>query len=180
MPPRSKVDQLPEALRDELKQRLIANGFSNYNELAEWLTDRGYEIGKSAVGVYGQKLERRLRAIKASTDAARMISEAAPDDADDRSNAIISLVQTQIFEGLLAMQDAEDESNPAKRVEILGKAAKNIATLTRASVARHKWANEIRKQLEAALAAMKKEGFDEGTLAEVQGRIRIYLPDNKR
>lgn len=155
MPAPSKLDLLPDDLRRDLDARIIGNGFAGYVELSAWLASRGFSIGKSAVGAYGQKLERRLAAIKASTEAARLITEAAPDDADDRSNAIISLVQTQIFEALLGLQEAEDakeETNPGARVEILGKVAKNIATLTRASVNRNKWARELREKalLEAA------------------------------
>lgn len=152
MPAPSKLDLLPDDLRRDLDARIIGNGFAGYVELSAWLASRGFSIGKSAVGAYGQKLERRLSAIKASTEAARLITEAAPDDADDRSNAIISLVQTQIFEALLGLQDAEEETDPGARVEILGKAAKNIATLTRASVNRNKWARELREKalLEAA------------------------------
>lgn len=180
MPPASKIDLLDDDTRRELDQRIIANGFGGYIALAEWLTERGYTIGKSAVGLYGQKLERRLSAIKTSTEAARLIAAAAPDDADDRSNAIISLVQTEIFEALLNLQDATEEDDPAERVQILGKAAKNIATLTRASVTRHKWAAELRKNVAATLAALKKEGFDSGTLEEAEKRISIYLPANNR
>ncbi len=152
MPPRSAIEQLPVEVRAELDQKLIANGFAGYVALSEWLTEHGFEIGKSAVGVYGQNLQRRLSAIRASTDAAKLIAQAAPDDADERSNAIISIVQTEIFEALLALQEAEEVSDPADRIAILGKAAKNIATLTRASVNRHKWATEVREKalLEAA------------------------------
>ncbi|MGH8037018.1 MAG: DUF3486 family protein [Stenotrophomonas sp.] len=157
MPPRSAIEQLPDHIRAELEQKLIANGFSGYVQLAEWLTDHGFTIGKSAVGVYGQNLQRRLSSIRASTEAARLISQAAPDDADERSNAIISLVQTEIFEALLSLQEAADEDDPGERIAILGKAAKNIATLTRASVSRNKWGVEVRK---AALleAAQRVEG----------------------
>lgn len=180
MPPPSKIDLLDEATRRELDERIIANGFGGYVALAEWLREHGYSIGKSAVGEYGQKLERRLAAIKTSTEAAKLIAAAAPDDADDRSNAIISLIQTEIFEGLLALQEAEGMDDPAERVALLGKAAKNIATLTRASIARNKWAAEVRKQITAALDALKKEGFDPGTLEEAEKRISIYLPANGR
>ena len=175
MPPRSKIEQLPDEVRAELNRRLIDTGFSGYVELAEWLTERGHAIGKSAVGVYGQNLQRRLDAIRASTEAARLIAMAAPDDADERSNAIISLVQTEIFESLLALQEASDEENPAKRVEILGKAAKNIATLTRASVARNKWALEVKKKVEEAVADVQKiasqAGISEETMAAIDRRI---------
>ena len=180
MPSPSKIDLLDADTRRELEDKIISNGFGGYIALSEWLAEKGYSIGKSAVGAYGQKLERRLAAIKTSTEAARLIAAAAPDEADDRSNAIISLVQTEIFESLLAMQDAADESDPAERVQILGKAAKNIATLTRASVARNKWAAEVRKNIAAALEALKKEGFDTGTLEEAEKRISIYLPANNR
>lgn len=146
MPAPSKLDLLPDDLRRDLDARIIGNGFAGYVELSAWLASRGFSIGKSAVGAYGQKLERRLSAIRASTEAARLITEAAPDESDDRSNAIISLVQTQIFEALLGLQDAEEETEPGARVEILGKAAKNIATLTRASVNRNKWARELREK----------------------------------
>lgn len=166
MPSPSKIDLLDEETRRELEARIIANGFGGYVALAEWLAERGYSIGKSAVGVYGQKLERRVAAIKASTEAARLITAAAPDDADERSNAIISLVQTEIFESLLALQDATDEVDPAERVAILGKAAKNIAALTRASIGRNKWASEVREAARAELLREQEQKLD----AAVQAR----------
>lgn len=176
MPAPSKIDLVDEAVREELDRRIIANGFGGYVALAEWLTEQGYEIGKSAVGERGLQLKRKLSAIRASTEAARMIAKAAPDDADERSNAIISLIQTEIFESLLSLQEAAEEDNPAVRVEILGKAAKNIATLTRASVARNKWAVEMRKKVEDAVADVKKiaskGGVSEETMAAIDARLQ--------
>lgn len=175
MPPRSKIEQLPDNVRAELDRKLLERGFSGYEELAAWLTEHGHAIGKSAVGVYGQGLQRRVAAIRASTDAAKLIAEAAPDDADERSNAIISLIQTDIFESLLALQEAEEETDPAKRVAILGLAAKNIASLTRASVARNKWASELKQKVNAALEEVKKIGTQAGisqeTMAAIDARI---------
>ncbi|MCD7099107.1 DUF3486 family protein [Stenotrophomonas sp. MMGLT7] len=179
MPPPSKIDQLPEDVRAELEQRLISNGFSGYVALSEWLADAGYSIGKSALGVHGQKLERRLAAVRASTEAARLITQAAPDDADDRSNAIISLVQTEIFDAILALQEVAEDGetlDPAARITLLGKAAKNIATLSRASVNRNKWAVEVRSKVEAAAADVRKlaagAGVSEETLAAIDARLQ--------
>lgn len=157
MPPPSKIDLLPEDVRRALDTKIVANGFGGYVALSAWLSDKGFAIGKTNVGNYGQKLERRMAAIKASTEAARMIAAVAPDDADERSNAIISLVQTEIFDSLLSLQDAADEeADPAERIDLLGKAAKNIATLTRASITRNKWADEVRVR-DAARAELLKE-----------------------
>lgn len=176
MPPPSKIDLVDDSTRQELDERIIAAGFGSYIALSNWLRERGYSIGKSAIGAYGQKLERRISAIKTSTEAARMIAQAAPDDADDRSNAIISLVQTELFESLLALQDAEDETDPAERVALLGKAAKNIATLARASVARNKWAAEVRKKVDQASAEIKQiaagAGVSEDTMAAIDRRLQ--------
>ena len=176
MPPPSKIHMLDEDTRRELEDKIVANGFGGYVQLSEWLADKGYSIGKSAVGQYGQSLERRLAAIKTSTEAARLITAAAPDDADERSNAIISLVQTEIFESLLALQEAEDETDPGKKIEILGKAAKNIATLTRASVTRNKWAQEVKSKLNAARDEVRRlvegAGMSEETMEAIDRRLQ--------
>lgn len=179
MPPASKIDQLPDEVRAELEDRLIANGFGGYVALSEWLAEKGYEIGKSAIGERGQQLKRRLAAIRASTEAAKLITQAAPDDADDRSNAIMSLVQTEIFEALLALQEVtegDEELSPAARIDLLGKAGKNIATLSRASVSRNKWAIEVRAKVDAAAADVRKlaagAGVSEETLAAIDARLQ--------
>lgn len=174
---RSKIDQQPDEIRAQIDRLLIKAGFAGYDWLTQRIRDElGADVGgSSGLQRYGSKLQRRLAAIKASTEAARMISEAAPDEADDRSNAIISLVQTEIFDALLAMQEAEEETNPAKKVEVLGKAAKNIATLTRASVTRNKWAAEVRVKLDAAAAAIKQIGTQAGISADTMAAIDARL-----
>lgn len=178
MPPPSKIDQLSEEVRRELEERIIAAGFGDYVEHARWLRDEhGQSISKTTIGSYGQKLERRLAAVKASTEAARLIAAAAPDDADERSNAIISLVQTEMFEALLCLQEAtDDDLDPGERVAIISNAAKHVATLSRASVNRHKWAVEIRAKVEAAAADVRKlaagAGVSEETLAAIDARLQ--------
>lgn len=184
MPPPSKVDLLPPEVREELDRRIVANGFGGYVELAEWLSEQGYEISKSTVGERGLRLKRRLAAITASTEAMKMVAVAAPDEAADRSNAIMALVETDLFEALVEFQEAaaadNDGISAADRIALYSKATKNIATLVRAGVARNKWAAEVRKNIAAALEALKKEGFDTGTLEEAEKRISIYLPANNR
>lgn len=162
MPQPRKVDQLDQETRAELDRRIIANGFGGYVALSEWLAENGYEIGKSALGVHGQGLERRMAQIKAATEAAKLITDQSPDDADERSNAIMGMIQADIFDTLVAMQEAEGLTDPAERIGVLSKAAKNIATLTRASVTRNKWAMEVREKVAAAADAIEEEGREQG------------------
>lgn len=64
-----------------------------------------------------------------------MLTEGAADDQDARSEAVIALIQTELFESIVQLQEAEEgEVDPKERVALLSKVAKNVATLSRASV----------------------------------------------
>lgn len=178
---RSKVDALPEAVRRWLERALMESGFSGYELLEEMLAEKGYAISKSAIHRYGSKIERRFAAIKASTEAARLLTEGAADDQDARSEAVIALVQTEMFETIVNLQEASDEDiDPGERITLLSKVAKNVASLARASVNQKKFRldvqEETRRQLLAEqsekLEALQKKG---GVTAETQAAIREAL-----
>ena len=145
MPPPSKIDLLPEEVRRELEEKIISNGFGGYVALSEWLAERGFEIGKSTLGVHGKKLERHIAAVKASTQAALALEEAARDDSDARSNAIYAQFQSGIFDALMALDEAEDEADPVKKLALLTKAGKDFAAIGRGNLARQRWAAEVRR-----------------------------------
>jgi len=154
---RSSISKLPESVRQWLEAALVERNFSGYAELEALLRDKGFELSRSAIHREGQKLERRLAAIKASTQAARLISEAAADEQDARSEALHALVQTELFDTILNLQEAgEADIDPKERVKLLSAAAKNIATLTRASVTLKRFQTEVRARLEAATASVEK------------------------
>lgn len=180
MPPPSKIDQLPEETRRELDERIVANGFGGYVSLSEWLAERGFVISKSTVGAYGKDLARHIARVRASTQAAIALEESTRDDTDARSNAIYAQLQSGIFDALTAIDDAEEEPDPTKKLVLYTKAGKDFAAIGRGNLARQRWAAEVRARLAAALEAMKKEGFDAGTLDEAEKRISIYLPANNR
>lgn len=181
MPARGKIEGLPVDVRRWLERALTESNFSGYVALESMLGEKGYAISKSAIHRYGQKIERRFAAIKASTEAARILTEGAADDQDARSEAVIALVQTEMFESIINLQEADDEDiKPEDRLALLSKAAKNIATLARASVNQKKFRLEVqeetRKQLlleqSKKLDALQKKG---GVTAETQAAIREAL-----
>lgn len=143
---KSSIDRLPEHVKAYVTG-LLADGKMTLDELIADLQARfpaaataGDLPSRSAVGRYGQKLERRLSAIRASTEAAKLIQQHAGDDKDARSEALTAMVQTELFEAILMLQEADEQGEDGekidheKRVEVLSKAAKNIATLTRSSI----------------------------------------------
>lgn len=181
MAKRSKVEQLPPELKEWLDDALIRNNFGKYSALAAALNERGQalnikaDISKSGLHRYGSNLERKLSAIKASTEAAKLIARQAPDDADDRSAAVISIIQTEVFDVLVALQEAEAADEPMVRAKLLATLAKNVATLTRASVHQKRHAIEVRSKAEAAADKVsrlaKKGGLSGSTVEQIRREI---------
>lgn len=172
MAKRSAVAMLPPEVKLWLDKALATGNFSGYELLETELRNRGFEIGKSSIHRYGQKLERRLIAIKASTAAAQMVVDAAPDDGDARSEAILALVQTEIFDSVMALQQAEEADDPSQRLKILASVGKSIAATSRASVNQKKWSVAMREKLRAAAEESEKIAKSAGMSDEDWGAIR--------
>jgi len=86
-----------------------------------------------------------------------------------------------LFEAILDLQEASDEDvSPEDRVELMSKAAKNIATLTRSSVNLKKFQVEVEEttrqklmeEQRAKLEAMPNKG---GVTLETKAAIREAL-----
>lgn len=170
----STITALPEDVRRWLERALCEQGFAGYEALEAMMRDKGYSLSKSAIHRYGQKIERRMQSIKASTEAAKMIVEAAGDDQDARSESVIALVQSDIFDTIVAIQEADDEDlPPSARLDLMSKAAKNIATLTRASIAQKQFKATVLKRLQEmeSDARTGKRALDAETLRMVREEI---------
>lgn len=174
---RSSIDGLPDDVRRWLDRALSDQGFAQYQQLEEALRDRGFGISKSAIHRYGQKLERRLGAIKASTEAAKILADATPDDQDARSGALTALIQTELFETLVNLQEADAADDPAERVKMLSAAARNIATLTRSSVNLKRYQADAAERARADLLAEQSSRLTaaKGVTEETKQAIRDAL-----
>lgn len=141
---RSKVEGLPGEVRESLDKKLFEGNFSGYVSLAEWLSGQGYEISKSSLHRYGSRLEERMAQLKRSTEMAKALVAASPDDAGDMTEATMRLMQEKIFTLLMEVDiDPEDAD--------LGKIAKALAPLARAQIALKRFAAEVREKTEAAV-----------------------------
>jgi len=186
---KSSISRLPDTVKGCI-DAILAQGMFTLDELRAELEQRfPHEQlpSRSALHRYGQKLERRLAAIRASTEAARLIQAQAGDDKDARSEALTALVQTELFEAILALQEATDEeTDQQERVAMLSAAAKNIATLTRSSInlklfqakveeaTRKRLLEEQRAKLEALGG---KGGVSSDTMREIRRALGINDDD---
>lgn len=152
MPPRSKIDQLPDPVREELERRLIASGFGGYRGLADWLESKGFEIGKSALHQWGQTFEDRVKQLKVASAQAKAIVEASPDDEGAVNDALMRLVQEKLFQALMAFNVDPDKASTMN----LGALARAIAELGRASVVQKKFMAEVQAKGTAVIDEMAK------------------------
>lgn len=167
---RAKIKALPADVREGLDAELVKRGFSGYADLEKWLAERGVTVSKSSIHRYGSNLEKRLAAIKASTEAAKLIAAEARDDADQRSGAVISMIQTEVFDMLIGLQELQDDKvDQVTRGKLLSQLAKNVATLSRASVHQKRHEIAIREKAQAAadkVASLAKKGGLSGATVE--------------
>lgn len=153
----------PSEIRAHIEAR-FASGSLTLDELREELLAAFPDDAvpsRSALGRYGQKLARRLAAVKASAEAARLISEQVGDTADHQSEAVVRMTQSQLFDALMGLEDAQSEEDPVLRVRMLSEVAKGIATLTRSSVALKEYQAKALLRARQEVLAEQKQKLDE-------------------
>lgn len=176
MAKRSTVEQLPEAVRHEFERKLVENGFSDYQAMSSWLAEQGYEISRSAAHRYGQKVERRFKSIKASTEAARLIAEGAADDADTRSEALMAMLQTELFDTLVQIGEMpDDELSPLERFDRISEGSRRVAGMIAASTRLKEFQNKVKARAAAAAEDVAKQAKKGGLSDEAAEAIRKQI-----
>ena len=175
MPKRSTVKGLPQAVKDWLDAALVENNFSGYRELEEELRARGFDISKSAVHRYGQALERRLASIRASTEAARVITENITNEKATQSDAILEMIQSEVFQSLMQLEEIKQEDDPMKRLSALSFVGKNISPLITAGVNLKKYQAAIKAKAQAAAQEVEKLVKKGGLSDDTADRIRQQI-----
>ncbi|PKP67547.1 MAG: hypothetical protein CVT86_01335 [Alphaproteobacteria bacterium HGW-Alphaproteobacteria-8] len=133
MPPRRKIDQLPEELRARIKEALRARGFAGYDELTaeinEWLEAEGLEItlGKSAVHSFGQEYEEFVKLQdEAGAWARDWVSENDVSDDAERQRVLFKMMTTIAFKVLKAQAKKEGDEIDPRELHFLGRMMKDV------------------------------------------------------
>jgi DNA-binding ferritin-like protein (Dps family) len=168
MPRRSKVKSLPKDVREALDEKLVEEGFQNYEDLADWLAEQGYDISKSSVHRYGQEFEDRLEALRIATAQAKEITEQVGDDEGALGDALTAVVQEKAF-GLLTSMEMEEQE-----VEFTS-LMNAIARLQKASVQQKKFMQEMREKAQQAAEEAEEIARDGGLSEEGAEKIRAKI-----
>lgn len=175
MPRPSLIGSLTAAERNTVNKAVMARNFADYDGLVAMLAAADLEINRTTLARHGLKLKKRLQMVKDATDAAEMLVSNSPDDTNARSEAVISMVQSEMFGVMVSLQDL-DGASPEERVALLKDMSKSMLDMTRASQMQKKWRLDIVRQtrMEAAnevVAGLKAEGIS----ADVEASIRRIL-----
>lgn len=165
MPRRSKVKSLPKGVRKELDQKLVENGFQDYEDLSAWLAEQGHEISKSAVHRYGKGFEDRLDALRIATGQAQEIVSAVGDDEGAMGDALTMLVQERAFDVLTSMNMEEQEISFTALMNA-------IAQVQKSSVQQKKMMADMQQRAEQAADNAEEVAREEGLSDEAFERIR--------
>jgi hypothetical protein len=166
---RSKVMQLPEATKAELDRLLVQNGFSDYQGLADWLNEQGFEISKTAVHRYGQRFEERLGLLRVASEQAKAIAEQVGDDDGAMNEAVTALAMEKCFQVLMNL-NAEDVEGIR-----LPSLAKAIADLSKSRVQVQKYRDQVREKVLAVADEVTSTAREKGLSPEVAGDIRAKI-----
>lgn len=172
MPPRSKIDLLPDGVRQDLEQRLIASGFGGYRGLADWLEEQGFEIAKSTLHEWGQKFEDRVKQMNVAARQAQAIVAATPDDEGAMIEALQRLVSEKLFQAFMAL-NIDPEKISQQNLSALTRA---VADLGRASVTQKKFMAEVKSKArtvaDEVATEMKKGGaISDATIEQFRNRV---------
>ena len=99
---RHKISTFPPLLVEAINKQLVAG--ITYEEIAEYINEKGFEIGKSSVGRYGKDFLTKLERLKKAKEQARTIVEEVSDrpatELHEAANqTAVTLIQEMMYEG---------------------------------------------------------------------------------
>jgi len=104
MPKKSKIlTEVDSGTREKLNKKLVENGFSQYIDLADWLSEQGYTISKSSIHRYGKKLAQEYQAIAIAQSQAQVIAETLGDDEEAMSIALTKISQNKLMDAVVGV-----------------------------------------------------------------------------
>ena len=137
---------LPPELVEAIHQRLV-NG-DTYQDIADWLNQKGHDVSRSSVGRYGKDFLARLERLKIVKEQAKtIVTENKDGPATEMAEAANQLAMQLIMENLLTVDDLKG----AKITEVL----KALALLERSGVQREKLKFDFNHGIDAAAEQIK-------------------------
>ncbi len=151
---RSRVDELPNEIRELLHKRLADVNYT-YQEIADEITELGFEISKSSIGRYALRQGGAAKRLKESAEKIRALAEVVKENRDIESSEIAGAILMDALIERVSMAQEEIDNMP------LDKAGRLIVAMQRSAVYKEKFKLEYKKGYKEAIARVKAEIADE-------------------
>lgn len=171
-PKRGTTTKLPKEAQRKVEEAIIEGRPVNGDLIAEELKANGFSVSGSTVWRHAVRFREKVQATKDAVDRAKIITAAVDGAPGALSEAVVAMVQTELFDVLVAIEAASYEDDPEKRLKILSMAANTISDLTRASTALRKYQEEVRASISTAISSAEQIAMNRGMTVEVWGEIR--------
>jgi len=147
MPPRAAITALPDAILSGLNTRLVDNSFGDYDGLAAWLQEQGYQISRSAVGRYGSDLKAKMEKSMARARERMEIAKALRGASDDEKAALMEANEMVAMDQIMDMFEEVSGLEIGERMAAVPKLVRAIADLNRSAIGSAKWKKEFESQI---------------------------------
>lgn len=147
---KSRVDELPEEIRQLLDERL-ADVNITYWDIAEEISQKGYLISKSSIGRYAMKQNAAARRLKEAFEKTRVLVKTIQENRDVDSTEVATAILMDALTQRIATAEEEFDSMP------LDKAGRLIVSLQRSIVYKEKFKLEVDKRVNEAFELFKRE-----------------------
>lgn len=147
---RCKIDNLPDEIKSEVDMMLADTKYT-YLEIAQFLSDKEYEISKSAVGRYALRTNgatQRLIEAQEQTKALINVMKSNPDI--DYTEASMQLLMDGLTKKMAAAQEEFD-------MMPLDKAGRLIANLSRTKIYKDRVKQDMKKKVDLAFEKLESE-----------------------
>ena len=158
-----KVATLSPELQEAINQRLL-EGWT-YQDLADWLNEKGHAVSKSSIGRYGKEFHQKLERVKLLRDQAKAIMDSNADaPATELAEATSQLAVSLIMETLMQLDDLQG----AKVTELL----KVLPRLEQSGVMRERLKLDFRQKAETVVSGLDDESLEGKSPEEIREAIR--------
>jgi hypothetical protein len=159
-----KVHELPDDIRAEVN-RLLIEPTVTYEDIQEFLKERGHDISSSSIGRYGQWFFNEVRETEMLRDQAALITS------DPEQALLLEKLTATMITKRLAMAMQQDDFNVLKHAKLIDAFAK----LQRSSTQREQWQTEVKnrvvKAAEAVSKIVEKNGLSDDAAAQIRAKI---------
>jgi hypothetical protein len=158
------TDDLPEAILRDV-DILLVQGSATYDEIKDFLDQKGFDISRSSIGRYGKRRFAQYRELRIIEDQSRTLVSGAGD------SMVLEEAAAKLFAKMIIELQLSGKLNLIKNSKIIGE----FARLQASTVLRERVKNEYAKKAQKAAAnietKLKKKSLDPETLRVIKEEI---------